>query len=60
MGQRIQKMLDEERRKQPIPELQRKQKKARRKGIWTAEDIDLAHAKGEQLYQRLNGLPERK
>ena len=62
MGKRIQKILDEERRKQPIAELERKWNKARgrhSRAFWTAEWLDLAKARGEKMYQRLNGLPER-
>ena len=43
------------RRIQPIEELERKAIKARRKGFFTVEDIDLAHAEGKRLYLVFNG-----
>lgn len=59
MGKRIQKILEEERRKQPIEELERKWNKAKGRHsnqYWTAECLDLAHAEGAILYRRLNGI----
>jgi hypothetical protein len=34
--------------RQPIAELERKQRKAAQRGIWTQEDLDLADARAEQ------------
>ena len=48
MGKRIQKILQDERRKQPIAELERKWNKAKgrhSKQIWLTEELDLLDAK---------------
>ena len=54
MGKRIQKILREERRKQPIEELERKWNKAKGRHsnqYWTAEWLDLAHARAREMYK---------
>lgn len=59
MGKRIQKLLQDERRKQPIEELERKWMKARGRhsnAYWCLEWLDLAHARGEEMCRKLNGL----
>jgi len=59
MGKRIQKILDDERRKQPIAELERKWNKAKGRhsnAYWCAEWLDLASAKGKELYRKFHGL----
>lgn len=38
----------------PLEELERKAKKARRKSIWTAEEIILAEKKAEELQKIFN------
>lgn len=42
-------ILDAERRLQDLAELKRKADKARRRGIWTMEDIDYAKAEAFDL-----------
>ncbi len=42
-------VVDEYRQRQPLVELERKAKKARRPGWWTQEDIDLAKAEARNL-----------
>lgn len=39
--------------KQPIKEFERKAKKARRKGIWTVEELDLAEAEAKELIKAI-------
>lgn len=46
--------IAEYRRQQPIDELRRKQRRARRKDIWTEEDIDLAFAEADELSRAIN------
>lgn len=56
MGMRIQKILEDERRKQPIAELERKWNKARgrhSKQFWAVEWIDLAYARATELSKEL-------
>lgn len=57
MGKRIQKILREERRKQPIEELRRKYEKAKGRHsnhYWFAEELDLADAKAEEIVKLFN------
>ncbi len=59
MGKRIQKILEEERRKQPVVELERKWEKAKGRHsnqYWCAEWLDLAAARANEMYKKLNGL----
>lgn len=49
MWPRVKDKLSAYRRRKPIEELVRKAKKAKRKGIWTQEEVDLAIAEGERL-----------
>lgn len=52
------KRIEESRRKQSLSELQRKAKKARRRDhIWTAEELDAAHAEAKEL-SKLFGIAE--
>lgn len=56
MGKRIQKILDAERQKQPIKELERKWEKAKGRHsnhYWTQEWIDLSFARGKELAKKL-------
>ncbi len=56
MGVRIQKILEDERRKQPIEELERKWNKAKGRHsnrYWCAEWLDLAHARATETYNAL-------
>ena len=57
MGKRIQKILDDERRKQPVEELERKWDKAQGRhsnAYWAAEWIDLAYARAAILSKKLH------
>lgn len=59
MGKRIMRILEEERRKQPIEELERKWNKAKGRhsnAYWCAEWLDLAHARAEIIYKKLNWI----
>jgi hypothetical protein len=61
MGKRIQKILEDERRKQPIAELERKWNKAKGRHsnqFWTAEWLDLAAVRGHKMWLKMNGLLE--
>ncbi len=54
MGKRIQKILEEERRKKPIEELERKWNKAKGRHsnrYWCAEWLDLAAARAKIMYE---------
>jgi len=42
--------------KQPIAELERKARKARRRSIFTQEDIDAANVRAGELYKWFAGL----
>ena len=53
MGMRVLKILAKERQRQPISELERKAVKARRKGRFTVEDIDLAKAEAREMSKLL-------
>lgn len=58
MGKRIQKILREERRKQPIEELERKWNKAKgrhSKQFWTSEWLDLANARAKEFVKSFHG-----
>lgn len=58
MGKRIQKILDEERRKQPIAELERKWNKAKGRhsnAFWTTEWLDLARARADEMVKFFSG-----
>lgn len=50
-------LIRERRLAQPLEELRRKQKKARRRGIWTQEDIDYAEMEAEEMVKFFNPLP---
>ena len=59
MGERIQEILKEERRKQPIVELERKWSKARGRhsnAYWCIEWLDLSAARAHELWKKLNWL----
>lgn len=56
MGKRIQKLLDLERQKQPIEELERKWNKAKGRHsnqFWCQEWIDLANARAKQIVSKM-------
>lgn len=56
MGKRIQEILREERRKQPIEELERKWEKAKGRhsnAFWCDEWLDLAYARAKKWYEFL-------
>ena len=59
MGKRIQQILQDERRKQPITELERKWNKAKGRhsnAFWCDEWLDLAAARAEEMYKFFNAL----
>jgi hypothetical protein len=59
MGERVRKILEEERRKQPIEELERKWNKAKGRHsnqYWCVEWLDLANARGKLMYNKLMGI----
>ena len=59
MGKRIQKIIEKERRKQPIEELERKWNKAKGRhsnAYWCIEWLDLAAARAHIMWKAINGL----
>ena len=59
MSKRIQKIIDEERQKQPIEELERKWNKAKGRHsnrYWCQEWIDLSKARANEMYKKFHGI----
>ena len=59
MGKRVQDILEKERRKQPVEELERKWNKAKGRhsnAYWCCEWLDLAHARAIKMCNFFNGI----